>query len=246
MNEKVRPCHEAFKVPFVMRKMEDTGGDRRRLEARILGFRETIFTREHSAVGEAMAGSEWTFGTIFQRSLDFLGVRMHYGHPDFMDGFWASNRGSTSKASPSLNVSEDMCAGLNLWLRKERSKHSDLLEWEKGREVDFIASSVFFAKISAGASSFLRTRDIFLICENMSLFRQMSFFYGSAGFFLNNAVVDISVMIYVCIFLCLALASVSIADLTVLNSPLAGHVTIHATKVTRLNSSVSSLSPHNS
>jgi hypothetical protein len=56
-----------------------------------------------------------TFGTIFQRSLDYLGVRMHYGHPDFMDGFWASNRGSTSKASPSLNVSEDMCAGLNLW-----------------------------------------------------------------------------------------------------------------------------------
>ena len=165
--------------------------------------------------------AEWTFGTIFQRTLDYLGVRMHYGHPDFMDGFWASNRGSTSKASPSLNVSEDMCAGLNLWLRKERSKHSDLLEWEKGREVDFIASSVFFAKISSGASSFLRTRDLFMICENMSLFRQMSFFYGSAGFFLNNAIVDISVMIYVSIFLCLALASVSIADLTLLESPLA-------------------------
>jgi len=62
--------------------------------------------------------AEWTFGTIFQRTLDYLGVRMHYGHPDFMDAFWASNRGSTSKASPSLNVSEDMCAGLNLWLRK--------------------------------------------------------------------------------------------------------------------------------
>lgn len=49
----------------------------------------------------------------------------------------------------------------------------------------------------------------------------MSFFYGSAGFFLNNAVVDVSVLIYVCIFLCLALASVSIADLTMLESPLA-------------------------
>jgi hypothetical protein len=53
---------EAFKVPFVMRQMLDPRGDRRRLAARILGFRETIFTREHSAVGEAMAGSEWTFG----------------------------------------------------------------------------------------------------------------------------------------------------------------------------------------
>jgi hypothetical protein len=76
-------------------------------------------------------------------------------------------------------LSNATCTATPWWLRKERSEHSDLLEWEKGREVDFIASSVFFAKISSGASSFLRTRDIFLICENMSLFRQMSFFYGS-------------------------------------------------------------------
>lgn len=32
---------------------------------------------------------------------------MHYGHPDFLDGFWASNRGSLSKASPAINLSED-------------------------------------------------------------------------------------------------------------------------------------------
>ena len=32
---------------------------------------------------------------------------MHYGHPDFLDGFWASNRGSLSKASPAINLSEE-------------------------------------------------------------------------------------------------------------------------------------------
>lgn len=52
---------EAFKVPFVMRQMLDPRGDRRKSACRILGFRETIFTREHSAVGEAMAGSEVGF-----------------------------------------------------------------------------------------------------------------------------------------------------------------------------------------
>ena len=40
---------------------------------------------------------------------------MHYGHPDFLDGFWASNRGSLSKASPAINLSEDrLVNGLTL------------------------------------------------------------------------------------------------------------------------------------
>ena len=25
-----------------------------------------------------------------------MGTRMHYGHPDFVDGFWARNRGGMS------------------------------------------------------------------------------------------------------------------------------------------------------
>ena len=50
------------------------------------------------------------------RSGGFLGAKerlgpvaegMHYGHPDFLDGFWASNRGSLSKASPAINLSEE-------------------------------------------------------------------------------------------------------------------------------------------
>ena len=38
-------------------------------------------------------------------------------HPDFFDAFWASNRGSVSKASPILNLSEDIFAGFNVLMR---------------------------------------------------------------------------------------------------------------------------------
>ena len=74
----------------------------RTVQARIIGFREHIFTGSHGAVGllqlravaarttcvppvnfgvegAAMADAEWTFGTICQRFLAGLGARMHYG-----------------------------------------------------------------------------------------------------------------------------------------------------------------------
>ena len=43
-------------------------------------------------------------------------------HPDFFDAFWASNRGSVSKASPILNLSEDIFAGFNVLMRRYAAK----------------------------------------------------------------------------------------------------------------------------
>ena len=31
-----------------------------------------------------------------------MGTRMHYGHPDFVDGFWARNRGGMSHLDPDV------------------------------------------------------------------------------------------------------------------------------------------------
>ncbi|CAE7809659.1 bgs4, partial [Symbiodinium sp. CCMP2456] len=104
---------EATKVPFILRRFQPHWTDRTTVRARIIGFREFIFTESHGAVGSVMASAEWSFGTICQRFLAGLGARMHYGHPDFLDGFWASNRGSLSKASPAINLSEDIFAGFN-------------------------------------------------------------------------------------------------------------------------------------
>eukprot|EP00930_Biecheleria_cincta_P061344 TRINITY_DN4690_c0_g1_i2.p1 TRINITY_DN4690_c0_g1~~TRINITY_DN4690_c0_g1_i2.p1 ORF type:complete len:2474 (-),score=434.83 TRINITY_DN4690_c0_g1_i2:272-7693(-) len=218
---------ETFKVPIVLQgfhRKQVEGGDsnhRVELEARIIGFREHIFTREHGLVGKIMADAEWTFGTLVQRLLEFLTVRMHYGHPDFMDGFWASNRGSVSKASPHINLSEDIFAGLNVKTRKEQSLHTDYLEWEKGREVQFLAGSGFFWKIASGSVGLLRTRDLRALCGNASIMESLALYFATVAWYLHNVIVDISTELFVLIFVYLALASKSINDLGELGSMLA-------------------------
>lgn len=52
--------------------------------ARLIGFREHIFTVAHGICGDINAVAEWCFGTSIQRVQTWLGVRMHYGHPDFV------------------------------------------------------------------------------------------------------------------------------------------------------------------
>lgn len=212
---------EACKVPFILQQFQPPGSDRRTVQARIIGFREHIFTGSHGAVGAAMADAEWTFGTICQRFLAGLGARMHYGHPDFFDAFWASNRGSMSKASPVLNLSEDIFAGFNVLMRGEQSTHVDCLEWEKGREVSFNSASLFFTKVASGNVGVMRSRDLKTLTGSMNIADSFSFYFASVGFYLYNVVTDISMSAYVSIFVLLTLSSKSLDDIGKLDSLLA-------------------------
>mmetsp|Transcript_61949 Transcript_61949/g.191995 ORF Transcript_61949/g.191995 Transcript_61949/m.191995 type:complete len:1242 (+) Transcript_61949:535-4260(+) len=203
---------EACKVPFVLRRFCPYNYNRASVSARIIGFREFIFTERHGTVGNIMASSEFSFGTICQRFLAGLGARMHYGHPDFLDGFWASNRGSLSKASPAINLSEDIFAGFNVAMRGERSDHVDTLAWEKGREASFNSSSLFFSKISGGNAGVMRSRDLKIISESLSIVDNFSFFFASIGFYLNNLLIDKSVMLYVLLFVLLSFSSKTLEE----------------------------------
>lgn len=46
----------------------------------------------------------------------FFRVRFHYGHPDVFDRVFHITRGGISKASKTINLSEDVYAGKNKWL----------------------------------------------------------------------------------------------------------------------------------
>jgi len=217
---------EASKVPFILRRFQPHWSDRTTVRARIIGFREFIFTESHGAVGSVMASAEWSFGTICQRFLAGLGARMHYGHPDFLDGFWASNRGSLSKASPAINLSEDIFAGFNVRMRGEISKHVDFLAWEKGRESSFNAAALFYTKVSKGNVGVMRSRDLKVITQNMGVVDNFSFYFASIGFYLNNLLIDLSSTVYVFLFILLALASKSLTDVASLDSMLATEWTL--------------------
>ena len=206
---------QAFKVSTVLKyfsQSEDTS------RTRMIGFREHIFTGSHGVCGDINAVAEWSFGTIIQRVQAALGVRMHYGHPDFVDLFWARSRGGMSKASPHINLSEDIFAGLNVKNRDERSDYVDVLEMEKGREVSFNAASVFLNKISAGNVGVWRSKDLTEATSLLSTVDQLSFYFATVGYFVSLTIIDCTVYLFLFMHIVLSLASVSLHELGALVS----------------------------
>jgi len=214
---------EAFKVPFALRRFQPFWlRDRSKLAARLVGFREFIFTGLHGAVGNSHALAEWVFGTIYQRFMTgALGMRMHYGHPDFVDSFWAQNRGSMSKASTQVNLNEDLFAGMNVLHRNERSTHIDFLEFEKGREATVNAAANFFAKIGAGNVAIMRSRDLRLIAEKVGFAHAFSAYFTACAFYLTNVFIDITIYAYVYLFVAFNLGQCSLEKIYTKSPPLA-------------------------
>ena len=88
---------------------------------RIVGFPEHQFSANLSAVAEFAALTELTFATMIQRTLASpFDVRMHYGHPDIFDRIFHISRGGISKATKTVNVSEDIFGGFNCVLKGGR------------------------------------------------------------------------------------------------------------------------------
>ncbi|TRM58686.1 glycosyltransferase family 48 protein [Schizophyllum amplum] len=59
----------------------------------ILGSREYIFSENIGILGDIAAGKEQTFGTITARALAWIGGKLHYGHPDFLNATFMTTRG---------------------------------------------------------------------------------------------------------------------------------------------------------
>merc|ERR1719269_174467 len=100
---------------------------------KIVGFPEHI-TSDFGSIGDFAAGAEMAFGTILQRSYSMLGARMHYGHPDMMNKIFMMQQGGVSKATKTINLSEDIFAGMDFTLRGagRNIKHAEYFHVSKG------------------------------------------------------------------------------------------------------------------
>merc|ERR1719230_1457895 len=97
-------------LPLALQEMVGAAAPRRGGRAGILGFREHIFS-DIGLLGRLAAESEFTFGTIVQRTMDRpLEARLHYGHPDVMDKLQMIQQGGVSKGTRGLHLSEDVFA----------------------------------------------------------------------------------------------------------------------------------------
>jgi callose synthase len=159
----------------------------------ILGLREHIFTGSVSSLAGFMSYQETSFVTIGQRFLaDPLRVRFHYGHPDIFDRIFHLTRGGVSKASKTINLSEDVFAGYNSILRRGNITYNEYIQVGKGRDVGLNQISKFEAKVANGNSEQTISRDIHRLGRRFDFFRMLSCYFTTVGFYFNSLVCSLT------------------------------------------------------
>merc|ERR1719330_1545728 len=165
---------------------------------RINGLPEHM-TSDFGSVGDFAAGSELAFGTVLQRSHAVLGARMHYGHPDIMNKQYMMQQGGVSKATKTLNLSEDIFAGMDFMLRGNGRKirHCEYFYLAKGRDLGFNSVLGFFTKLAGGTGEQILTRQMFRLGQILHLPESLAFYYAHAGYYLTHAFISWSIPITV-------------------------------------------------
>lgn len=162
----------------------------------ILGAREYIFSENIGILGDVAAGKEQTFGTLFSRTLAQIGGKLHYGHPDFLNGIFMTTRGGVSKAQKGLHLNEDIYAGMNALLRGGRIKHCEYYQCGKGRDLGFGSILNFTTKIGTGMGEQMLSREYYYLGTQLPLDRFLSFYYAHPGFHINNMFIMLSVQLF--------------------------------------------------
>ncbi|KAH8701853.1 1,3-beta-glucan synthase catalytic subunit FksP [Talaromyces proteolyticus] len=162
----------------------------------ILGAREYIFSENIGILGDVAAGKEQTFGTLFARTLAEIGGKLHYGHPDFLNGIFMTTRGGVSKAQKGLHLNEDIYAGMNAILRGGRIKHCEYFQCGKGRDLGFGSILNFTTKIGTGMGEQMLSREYYYLGTQLPLDRFLSFYYAHPGFHVNNMFIMLSVQMF--------------------------------------------------
>ncbi|KAK2441448.1 callose synthase [Trifolium repens] len=185
---------EAFKMRNVLEEFHAHKGQRK---PTILGLREHIFTGSVSSLAWFMSNQETSFVTIGQRVLaNPLKVRFHYGHPDIFDRIFHITRGGISKASKTINLSEDIFAGYNSTLRRGYITHHEYIQVGKGRDVGLNQISLFEAKVANGNGEQTLCRDVYRLGRRFDFFRMLSFYFTTVGFYFSSMITVLTVYVF--------------------------------------------------
>jgi 1,3-beta-glucan synthase len=168
----------------------------------IVGAREYIFSENIGILGDIAAGKEQTFGTLSARALAWVGGKLHYGHPDFINATFMNTRGGISKAQKGLHLNEDIFAGMTAFGRGGRIKHSEYYQCGKGRDLGFGTILNFQTKIGTGMGEQMLSREYYYLGSQLPIDRFLTFYYGHPGFHINNILVIKSVELFIVVCMC--------------------------------------------
>jgi len=117
-------------------------------------------------------------------------------------------QGGVSKATKTLNLSEDIFAGIDFTLRGDgrRIKHCEYLHFVKGRDLGFNTVLGFFSKLSSGTGEQILTRQMFRLSQVLQLPEALTFYYAHAGYYLNQFIVSWSLPLLVWVWLLVLLS----------------------------------------
>ncbi|KAJ7057186.1 1,3-beta-glucan synthase [Mycena amicta] len=163
----------------------------------IVGAREYIFSENIGILGDVAAGKEQTFGTLAARSMAWIGGKLHYGHPDFLNAIYMTTRGGVSKAQKGLHLNEDIYAGMNAFGRGGRIKHTEYYQCGKGRDLGFGTILNFQTKIGTGMGEQMLSREYYYLGTQLPIDRFLTFYYNHPGFHINNMLVILSVQVFI-------------------------------------------------
>ena len=167
----------------------------------IVGAREYIFSENIGVLGDVAAAKEQTFGTLFARTLAEVGGKLHYGHPDFLNGVYMTTRGGVSKAQKGLHLNEDIYAGMNALLRGGRIKHCEYFQCGKGRDLGFGSILNFTTKVGTGMGEQFLSREYYYLGTQLPLDRFLSFYFAHPGFHINNMIIMLSVQMFMIVLI---------------------------------------------
>lgn len=163
----------------------------------IVGAREYIFSENIGILGDLAAGKEQTFGTLSARAWAWIGGKLHYGHPDFLNALYMNTRGGVSKAQKGLHLNEDIYAGMNAFGRGGRIKHTEYYQCGKGRDLGFGTILNFQTKIGTGMGEQMLSREYYYLGTQLPIDRFLTFYYGHPGFHINNMLVILAVQCFI-------------------------------------------------
>eukprot|EP00966_Prymnesium_polylepis_P008118 187141-Prymnesium_polylepis.1 len=95
-------------------------------------------------------------------------------------------QGGVSKATRTLNLSEDLFAGMDAQLRGREVAYREYFKVGKGRDMGFGSILGFFCKLSSGTAQMSTSRQSYRLGVRLSFGRLLGFYYGHAGYYLSQ------------------------------------------------------------
>ncbi|MBU0548969.1 MAG: hypothetical protein KJ838_01425, partial [Candidatus Omnitrophica bacterium] len=171
----------------------------------IAGFPEDIVTDDATYVGKMHAFADRTFNSIVQRTLNWMGVRFHYGHPDYIRADAIRHLGLI--IPPYVN--EDIFGAYKATLHGKKVINKEIMQAGKAREGTFSGLLGIHSKFAGGGWEQGMSRWLYRL-NNSSLFgfeRAFMHFVGAIGFYLRKPWVVFTVTSYLTLVLLMGISA---------------------------------------